>query len=170
MSHHSPKTGRFISNATYARWYAPKQEKRREYTKAVRRWSKHRKEKEAPARKAREAPSRPAAKVERIVKLKSTRKARRGGGHLTLMDVRVFVPANWSDAQIMAGLRNASRKEPTELEARFVSWKHGEQGKVKEGSTRDLPLFAPIIQSSETETSVEDEEEIIEGQDESDLD
>jgi hypothetical protein len=65
MTHHSPVTGRFISHATYARWYEKGAPKERNYRSATRRWAKARAEKlAAPLRAKAPAPLREEAKAE----------------------------------------------------------------------------------------------------------
>lgn len=85
--------------------------------------------------------------IEKIIKITSTRKARRGGGHLTLLDMRAIVPRKMSDAAILENIRRAATGEPTEkgFNLKFISWKHGEQGALREGTEDDLQNLAGIV-------------------------
>ena len=152
MTRHSPKTGRWISQKTFRRWYAPGAPNRKEYLNAKSRWKRRKRKLPPPPLPP------PGGMVERIINLRSTRKARRGGRHDTLLDIRVMVPRDMPDKEILDRLRDHANQESLAkpLQLKFISWTHG-SGKPREGKASDLPALGAIINNPEEMTVREEE-------------
>lgn len=149
MTRHSPLTGRFISHATFARWYASGQPLHRQYKSATTRWRiRHAREK----KRAEERPRREAGFVERIISVRYKGKKDKTG---TLLDLRVLVRRDMPEAEVLEQVRRAANEEKTQIKVKYIAWGHGKQKPVQ-GQAKDLPRFAALINAAHLEVHTEE--------------